>query len=154
MIQRCPKCVLCLGCPVVDSCHPQGLIAILSLISPHNACVVRVVLCLVGGVHIWGAPFLCIHSWICGRFYWRAGHYDPMQGLLLRMFSLPSRLWYCSSVPGSWGDVVRAASWHIWCQNHLLLRQIGLSAIYGSRDQVLWLPRSIPPSEDVCAAGH
>ena len=154
MRQRCSIWVLCLVCPMVDSCHPQGLVAILCHISPHDDCVVRVVLCSGGGVHIWGAPFICIHSWRCGRLYWRSGHYNPMQGIFLRFFFLPSQLWSRSSVLGSWGDVGRVASRHIWFRNHLILRQIGWGGIYGSRDQVLCLPRSIPHSRDLGAADH
>ena len=76
-----------------------------------------------------------------------------MQGLFLQTFFLPSRLLSYSSTPGSWGDVLRAAFRHIRCQNHPLLRKIGWGAIYGAIDQVLWLPHSIPTSQDAYAAG-
>ena len=154
MRQKCPGCVLWLGFTAADSCRIQGLVYFLRHISPHDACVARAVLCLGGGVNIWGEPFISIYSWIYSKFYWRAGHYNPMQGLFLKTSPLPSGLWSRSYVPGSWGDVGRAASRHIRCWNHLLLRKIGWGAIYGSRDQVLWLPCSIPPSKDVCSAGH
>ena len=77
-----------------------------------------------------------------------------MRYLFLWTFFLPSRLLSRSSSPKSWGDVVCAAFRHIWCQNRPLLIQIGWGAIYGTRYQVLWLPRSIPPSQDEYAAGH
>ena len=121
---------------------------------PHNICVVRAVICLVGIVHISWATCLCIHSWICGRFYWRADGHNYRQGLFLWIPSLPSRLLSRSSAPGFWGDVVCADFQHILCQNYPLSRQIGLGAIYGARDQVLWMLRSIMPSQVTYSASH
>ena len=154
MRKRCHGCVLCLRCREADSCCLQGLIALLRHISPNDACVMRVVLCLGAGVHIWGALFVCTHSWICGRFDWRTCHCNPMQGLFLQISPLTSRWWSRSSAPVSWGDVGRVVSPHIWCWSHQQLRQIEWDDTYGSRDQVLWLPHIIPPSQDVCAGGH
>ena len=149
MRQRCSGCVLCLGCPESDPCRLHGLIALLRHISPHNACVVRVGLRLGGGVHIWGAFFVCTHSCRCSRFDWHVCHCNPTQGIFLRKI-LPNRWWSRSCAPGSWGDVERVVSPHIQCQSHQRLRQIECDAAYGSRDQLLWMPHSIPPSQDVC----
>ena len=139
---------------MVDSCLLQRSVVIWLHMSPHDVCAVRAVLCLFGSVHISWSTCLCIHSWIGGRFSWRAVHHNSMQGLFLQTFTLTSRLLSRSSAPWSWGDVVRADFRHIQCQNHPLLRKIGWGAIYDARDQILWLPRSILPSRVACAAGH
>ena len=122
--------------------------------SPHDVFAVRAVLCLFGSVHISWSTCLCIHSWICGRFSWRAVHHNSMQGLFLRIHSLPSRMLSRSSAPGFWGDIVSSAFRHIRCQNNPQSRKIGWGAIYGAIYQVLWLPRSILPYRVVYAAGH
>ena len=98
--------------------------------------------------------FLCTHSWRCGSFDWCACHCNPMQGRFLRISPLPSWWWSRSSDQWSWEDVGRVVSPHILCRIHQQLRKIKWGATYGSRGQVLWLPCSIPPSQDVCAGGH
>ena len=123
-------------------------------ISLHDVCEMRAVVCVVGGVHIWWSTCLCIHSWICGRFYWSSVQYISIHGLSPLISSLPSRMLSHSAAQGFLVDVVRAASWHIWCQNNPLSRQIGSGAIYGARYQVSWMPRSSPPSWVVYAASH
>ena len=143
MRQLCPVCVLCLGCPEADSYCLHGLVALLRHISLNDDCVARAVLCLGRGVHIWGALFVCTHSWRCGRFDWRACHCNPIQGRFLQIFPLPSRWWSRSSALGSWGDVRRVFSPHTRCQSHKWLRQIEWGATYGSIGRVLWLPRSM-----------
>ena len=100
------------------------------------------------------ATCLCIHSWICSRFSWRAVHHNSMQVLSLKTLPLPIRMLSCSATPGSWWDVVRAAFRHIWCRNHPLLRKIGWGAIYGAIYQVLWMACSILPSQVAYIAGH
>ena len=109
-------------------------------------CVVRAVIWVVGGVRIWWATWICIHSWICGRFPWSVVQYNSVQDRSLQIYSLPSWMLSCSAAPGFWGDVVRAASQNIRCRNHKLSRKIGWGTIYGARDQVLCLPHSSPPS--------
>ena len=77
-----------------------------------------------------------------------------MQGLFLLISPLPSRWWSHISAPGYWGDVGCVVSPHIRCRSHQRLIKIEWGATYGSIDQVLWLPCSIPPYQDVCAGGH
>ena len=69
-----------------------------------------------------------------------------MQCLFLQISSITSRLLSLSAALGIWGDVVCAASRHIWCWNQPLSRQIGWGDIYGTRYQMTWLSRSNPPS--------
>ena len=122
--------------------------------SPHYVCAVRDVVCVVGGVHIWWATCLCIHSCICGRFSWSAIQYNSIQGRSLQISSIPSRLLSSSAAPGFWGDVVRAASQDIQWQNHSLYRKIGWGAIHDAIDQVSWLPRSNLPFRVAYTTSH
>ena len=140
MPQQCPGCVWYIIFLVVDSCLLRGSVVLWLHMSPHDVCAVRAMIWVVGSIHNSWATCLCIHSWISGRFSWLAIHHNYMQGLLLRIPSLPSWLLSRSYAPGFWGDVVRAAFQYIQCQNYPLSRQIGLVTIYGTRDQVLWLP--------------
>ena len=154
MPQRFPGCVWYSSCLVMNSCLPLGSVIIWLHMSPHDVCAVRAVVCVVGGVHILWDTCICIHSWICGRFSWSAVHHNYMQDIFLPISSPPSRLLSPSASPVFLGYVVHVASQHIWCRNNPLSRQTGWGAIYGAKYQVLWLPRSIPPSIVAYVASH
>ena len=117
-------------------------------------CAARAVICVVRSVHISWATCICIHSWICRRFSCRAVHHNSMQGTFLQIYPLPSGLLSRSAAPGFWGDVVHASYQHIRCQNHQLSIQIVWDAIYGTSDQVLWLPCISPPYRVVYTVSH